>query len=413
MSVLKHLIGSPERRFDGPWGPWDPYRDGRIPPPGLDAVSSAGVVVTEQTAMHIIDVYACVSLRADSILMLPAKAYRKAGDVRSDVTPAPPLIAQPDPEMTANDYWAAVETSLMLRGNAYSVIIERDTRGYATAVKLIHPDDVHPERNRATGRIQYRLANGDMVDKIDMIHVSWVRLPGEIEGLSPIGCARRGLGKAIATENFGANWFRDGASPSSVLESDLEVNKTEAKRIVADWMMTHGGRRRPAVLSGGLKWRPITITPEESQFLETCKANTAQIARLFRIAPHMIGEVDRTTSWGKGIEEQGIGYVVYTLGPSITRYEVAYGAQLPRPQYVKFSVGALLRGNTKDRFVSYAVARQWGWMSVNEIRALEDLPPVEGGDVYLQPLNMIDAQDALKALLQPAPAGGDTGGGDG
>lgn len=408
MSLLRNLARPERRTADvGGFGPWGPYgADGRIPPPGLDAVANAGVIVTEQTAMQIIDVYACVALRADSVSMLPAKAYRKSENSRDEV--ANTLIAQPDPEMSAGDYWSRMEISLMLKGNAYSKIVARDPRGYPTAVKILHPDDVHPQRG-AGNRIQYRLRDGQIVEKPDMIHVPWIVPPGDIEGLSPIQAARRGLGKTIATENFGANWFRDGAAPSSVLETDAELDKTAAKRVVADWMTTHGGRRKPAVLSGGLKWRPVTITPNDSQFLETCGWNTSQIARLYRIPPHMIGEVDKTTSWGKGIEEQGIGYVVYTLGPDLFRFESAFSAQMPRPQYMKFAVGALLRGNTKDRYLSYAIGRQWGWLSVNDIRALEDLPPVDGGDTYLQPLNMIDAQEALKVLLAPpvedAPAG--------
>lgn len=402
MSLLRNLAhGGAERRdFSGPWGP---FAGGRIPPPGLDGVSETGAFVSENTAMRIIDVYACVSLRADSISMLPAKSYRKAGDIRSEVNPQPPLIAQPDPEIEANEFWSRMETSLLLRGNAYARVVARDDRGTPTAVKNLHPDDVKPERNPGTKLIQYRLVNGDVVPRFDMIHVRWVTMPGQIEGLSPVECARRGLGSAIATEDFGAKWFRDGAAPSSVLETDQDLDTQAAKTVTARWISTHGGRRRPAVLSGGLKWRPITITPNESQFLETRGFNTNQIARLFRVPPHMIGELDKTTSWGKGIEEQGIGYVVYTLGPSLVRYEAAFTRVLPRPQYLKFSVGALLRGNTKDRYLSYAIGRQWGWLSVNDIRALEDLPPVEGGDTYLQPLNMIDAQEALKVLLS-APA---------
>lgn len=405
MSLLRAFASGVERRdFSGPWGP---YGDGRIPPPGTEGVTSAGVAVNERTAMQIIDVYACVSHRADAISMLPAKAYREVGDLREKLPNQPSLVAQPDPEMEQGEYWASMEISLLLRGNAYSAITGRDTMGYPTSVKILHPDDVKPRRNSKTKLVEYHLANGDILQRFDMIHVRGTTIPGQLAGMGPIECARRGLGATIAAEDFGAKWFRDGAAPSSVLETDEELTSTQAKESVARWVATHGGRRRPAVLSGGLKWRPVTITPNDSQFLETKKYNSYQINKLFRMPNHMVGDTEKASSFGKGLEEMGIGYVVYTLGPDLTRFEAAFTRQLPRPQYQKFNVAALLRGNTRDRFTSYAIGRQWGWLSVNDIRELEDLPPVEGGDTYLQPLNMIDAQEALKVLLQPTPGGGD------
>lgn len=404
MSILRNLV-SPERRYySGPFG--QVYPSDRIPGPGEAGIglSDAGAVVTEAAALSLIDFYACVALISDAIGMLPSDAFRKAGDTRSAVRPRPTLVSQPDPEMEAGEFWSCMTTSLLLRGNAYALITARDAMGHATAVKALHPDDVAPRRNRETKRWEYVLANGEVATSFDIIHVPWVRLAGQIQGLSPIACARRGLGAAIRAEEFGAGYFRDAAAPSSVLETDQELDDTGAKKVLARWTHSHAGRRRPAVLSSGLKWRAISISPEESQFLGTLGLNTTRIARLLRVPPHMIGDVVKTTSFGSGVEEMGIGFVVYTLGPHLTRFEAAWTRQLPRPQYHRFNVSALLRGNAKDRNLSYAVARQWGWMSVNDIRRLENLSPVAGGDVYLQPLNMIDAEAALTELLKPAPA---------
>jgi HK97 family phage portal protein len=399
MSILRHLApaGTERRDFSGPWGDYS----GRIPGPAEAASSTAGVVINERTALSLIDAWACVSLVSDSMGMLPTDAFRRTGEFRQEVRPTPPLVAQPDPEMEPGAYWSGMTTSLMLRGNAYSLIMDRDSAGYPTAVKLLSPDDVHPRRNPKTKLREYVLSNGEVADRYEMIHVPWVVLPGEVEGLSPIGCARRGLGMSIATEDFGAKWFRDGAAPSSTLETDQTLEDAQAKRILARWIHSHGGRRRPAVLSNGLKWKPVTLTPNESQFLESRNLNTTMTCRIWRVPPHMVQHITDHASQGggKGLEEQGIGYVVYTLGPYLTRFEAAFARQMPRPQYMKFKVGALLRGNTRDRFTSYAIGRQWGWLSVNDIRALEDLPPVDGGDVYLQPMNMVDAEAALKVLL--------------
>lgn len=386
-----------------------------IPGPADVVAPDAGAIVTEGAALRTGDAYACVSLLADAVSMLPLDGYRREGEggVRRELRTVPPLLAQPDPELERWDWVARNVTSLALRGNAYNLVVDRDRAGYPTAVQAIHPDIISPRRNRDTGRKEFVLADGQVLDAYDIIHIPLVTIAGDVKGLSPLDCARRSLRLAIQTEQFGDRWFSDGAAPSSVLESDKDMTDDQARVAQAKWVATHGGRRRPAVLSGGLKWKPVTITPNESQFLETRKLNTAAVARIWRIPPHMIGDVERSTSWGRGIEEQGIGFVVFTLGPYLTRLEAALSRQMPRQQYARFNVSALLRGNTKDRYLAYAIGRQWGWLSVDDIRALEDLPPLPNGagQVYLQPLNMIDAEKALQALLDgnPDPGGSDAG----
>lgn len=418
MSLLARL----ERRDISGFGGWPEYLDGRIPPPGADAVSSAGQLVTERTALGLIDAYACISLISDSISMLPLGAYRRTADYRVPIEPAPPLVAQPDLQFReASQFWAAATTSLLTAGNVYAPVVSRDRLGYPTAVEIQHPNDVHVRWRRDRRKREFRMRGGGTVADADMLWVPWVLLPGAPQGLSPIQTCRRGLGLAIATEEFGARWFGEGAAPSSVFESDENPDPAEVRRTMARWVATHGGRRRPAFVGGGLKYKPISIPPNESQFLETRGMNTPAICRLFgRVPPHMIGDVDRSTSWGTGIENMGIGFVVYTLGPVLTRFERLLSVSMPRSQYAKFTVTALLRGNTRDRFYAYAVGRQWGWLSVNDIRRLEDLPPIgPEGDVYLQPLAYTDAEAALAALnadkltpktpepeLVPAPTGG-------
>lgn len=398
MSRLARLLPATEARdWAGPWGP----TDGTIPGPGdADGITS-GLPVSERTALQLIDAYACVSLLADAVSMLPIDQYRKnPGGFRTPVASPSPLVTRPDPELERWDFVSRLVTSLALRGDAYAAVLDRDVAGQPTAVRAVHPDDITPRRDRA-GRKVFKLRDGPTLDDEDIIHIPLVTLPGALRGLSPIQCAQRGIRLAIQTEQFGDRWFAEGAAPSSVLETDQAVDDDEARRNVARWVASHGGRRRPAFLSGGLKWRPITITPNESQFLESRKLNTAQIARIWRIAPHLIGDVERSTSWGSGLEEQGIGFVVFTLGPYLTRIEAALTRRLPPSDYARFNVRALLRGNTKDRYLAYAIGRQWGWLSVDDIRDLEDLPPLPNGagQTYLQPLNMIDAEAALRVLL--------------
>lgn len=379
-----------------------PFSDGTIPPPSWGD-GDWGVPVSERAAMHLIDAYACTTLIADSLSQLPFAGYRAKGDTREKLPVQPPIYAQPDPECSTDVFLGRFGHSLAVRGNAWAPILEW-YRGYPTVARCISDDDVHPVRSRTSGLLEYEI-RGERKPWAHnaMIHAQLHPVPGRVRGMSPIECAARGLSGAALVEKFGNRWFVDGAAPSSILETDADHDDVIAKQTQARWIMSHGGGRRlPAVLMGGLKWKAVTLNPNESQFLETRKLNTAQTSRIWRVPGHMIGDTERSTSWGSGIEEMGVGFVVYTLGVYLTRIESAFSAPhvSPRGQYAKLNVGGLLRGNTKDRYAAYALGRQWGWLSVNDIRALEDLPPIDGGDTYLQPLNMIDAEAAIaKAKL--------------
>jgi HK97 family phage portal protein len=230
-------------------------------------------------------------------------------------------------------------------------------------------------------------------------------------GLSPIEQARQGIGLSLAAERYGARFFGDSANPSAVLETDANLTDDAARRTVESWVSSHGGRRHPALMSGGLKYRPISITPEESQFLETRGYQRGEIAMLYGIPPHMIGDTEKSTSWGSGIEQQSIGFVQFTLLAWLRPIEAAYSKYLlPRGQSMRFNVSGLLRGDTAQRYTAYTQARNAGWLNVDEIRALEDLEPVPNGAgaSYIQPLNM----GPLGSDPLAAQSGGTQGGTD-
>lgn len=415
MSLLRGLM--PERR-NAFFGGGDPYALGAIPPPGYTGSSTAGVSVTQQSSLELTDAYACISLLEDDISMLPIDTFRRADKERSPIS-APTIVADPDPEVEQWEWVARAVGSLATAGNVYGYLYDRDRRGYPQRNKLIPPRECKLQRNRGSGKIELKVQSAELGNEIlpasEFMHIPLAVIPGRLDGLSPIEANRRSIGLSIATEDFGAQWYGDSAMPSSIFESDDEVSDDYARKVVARFVASNGGRRRPVFFGGGLKWKSIQISPNESQFLETRKLNTEQIARIWRVPPHMIGDISNHASQGggKGIEDQAIGYVVHTLGPYMTRIERALSSRKisPQGQYCKFNVGALLRGDTVNRYTSYAIARQWGWMSVNDIRRLEDQEPLdEGGDVYLQPLNMIDAEKALQVLLdnvnKPATDGG-------
>jgi HK97 family phage portal protein len=349
--------------------------------------SESGVFVSEQTALQAVTVYACVKLLADNIASLPMDAYRKVDGLSVEVSPVPSVVRRPFSDLTVFEWLSQTVTSLALRGNAYLLVVARDTMEFATELMPLHPDLVQVRPDRDTGRPVYSV-DGKTVPRADIVHIRRLAVPGALVGLSPIEQARQSIGLGLAAERYGARWFGQSADPSAVLSTDQELTGEQAERNMAAWIDTHGGKRHPAMLSGGLKYQRISITPEESQFLETRKFQRGEIAQLFGIPPHMIGDVDRSTSWGTGIEQQSIGWVRFHLRPWLTCIEQAMTDQLPRGQFVRFNVEGLLRGDTKARYDAYVSARNAGWMNVNEIRELEDRGPVPGGDSYIQPLNM-------------------------
>lgn len=384
-------------------GPLDGYR------------SNAGPMVTETTALAHIDVWKCRSLLADAVAMLPFRAYRTRAYTDGGATrtyaekiPAQPvLLTDPMPGDLGSEYSFKfrVMDSLTGAGEAFIEVAARDTTtGVPTALYPIHPSMVR-EVELERGVKQYEMHDGRVLGDIrnggTMIHIPAYIQAGSLRGISPIMAGKQGIALSMAAEEFGARWFGDGAHPSGYLSSPSDIDEADARTLKRRWVQTYGNlSREPAVLYGGLEWHPISINPEESQFIETRRFQSGQIAALFRIPPHMVGDVDKTTSWGTGIEEMGLGFVTYSLGPWLTRIEQALSFLLPRGQYVKANVGALLRGRILDQYNAFAIAKQWGWLSTNDIRELIDLAPVPGGDVYLQPMNMVDAAQAMDVLIK-------------
>lgn len=401
MSFFDRFRRKPEQR--------DVFTSLAVPPPGYGYTSAAGMPVSEQTALQSIVVFACARLLGDSVAGLPMDAFRKQGDQRVEVDPQPSLITKPCSTMTNFEWKFATVFSMAIRGNSYQLITARDALERPTDLLPIHPDMVQVDRDKDTGKLIYKVG-GTKVPTADMLHIRRFPNPGGLQSLSPIGQAAQGIGLTLAAEQYGAQYFAGAANPTSVLETDQNLSKDQALIVQKDWIASHGGKRNPAVLSGGLKWRAISIPPDESQFLETRKFQRNEIAMLFGVPPHMIGDVEKSTSWGTGIEQQSIGFVTYTLQPWLTCIEDAISSLLPRGQFMKFNVDGLLRGDSKSRFEAYVQARTAGWLSVNEIRALEDLPPVPEGDTYIQPLNMGPlGTDPTKEppAAPPAPEGPD------
>ncbi|WP_245589230.1 phage portal protein [Chitinimonas koreensis] len=365
--------------------------------------SASGTFVTPESALALTAVQSCVTLLAESVAQLPCELYRREGvDGRRKATDHPvyDLVRNaPNPWQTAFQFREMAQGQLGLRGNAIS-LIERSPDGTPTALYPCQSDRVTvyvgPDRLP-----YYELVPGEgLVPQRMVHHVTWFSLNG-YTGISPIGLHRDALGLALATEGHASSVFANGTNLSGVIERSKEAGAIKDQAVVdqllKDWQSRYAGQgntAKVALLQEGMSYRQLSMSNEDAQLILSRKFSVTDIARMYKVPPHMIGDLDRATF--SNIEHQGIQYVIYTLLPWLKRHEQAMNRDLlsageRADYYVEFNVGGLLRGDQKSRFEAYALGRQWGWLSVNDIRRLENLPPVAGGDTYLQPLNMVDA----------------------
>lgn len=361
---------------------------------GSDAPSSLPQhPVNADTAMRSAATWACARLLVTSVSSLPNRLLRKRSDgTRQTVTNDPRYDkvrkdGSPNPELTGLEFWELIMGGMVLRGNGYAYN-EMDASGRTLNLWPLPPNQVTPVRLEP-GKIAYRWRT-NLIDTVllqdEVIHYPAFRTdPSQIEGLSPIGVVKLAFALTAATEEYGARFFSQDARPGGVIEVPSRLSDSAYKRLRRRWAQLHQGARRShfmAVLEEGATWNSVGIPPDEAQFLETRQFQRSEIAMIFGVAPHMIGDVDRSTSWGTGIEQQAIGFVVYNLRSWLTKLETKTTQGLFRASdkdkdlFLEWVVEGLLRGDTAQRFSAYAVGRQWGWLTVNDIRILEGLEPI-------------------------------------
>ncbi len=379
------------RALIAPSGAGDPWA---IPSNGsLQAFTDAGVAVNADTATKLAVVYACVRIIAGAVSGMPFDSVRMRGTYREQLDPAPLIISDPFGAgnrlsgITRRDGMSRIVTSLLLRGNAYAMITDR-SRGLPTKLVILNPDTIRVSINSA-GTREYHIGT-QQIDPDAILHITGVAQPGSPIGLSVIDNLRMAVALGLAAEEFGAKFFGNGAHLSGVIEVPGDLDKERARLLKEGFSSTHAGLKNAhtvGVLTGGASFVPISVTPENAQFLGTRAAQNLDLAMAFGVPPHMLGQVDRTTSWGKGIEEQKLGFLNFTVAPIAGAIEDAWSAMLPKPQVARFNQDAFLRADTSTRFTVYASARTTSIMTPNEIRALENMPPIDGGDDLFAPLN--------------------------
>ena len=363
--------------------------------------SNAGKRVTDRTALQHIAVYACVRVLSEAIAQLPLHVYRYTENGKERV-PTHPLFYllhdQPNPEMTSFVFRETLMSHLLIYGNAYAQIL-RNGKGEVLGLYPLMPDKMKVDRDEKNRLIyiysRYDEANPNLKEQGDIVlyadevlHICGLGFDGLV-GYSPIAMAKNAIGISIACEEYGASFFGNGASPSGVLEHPGVIKNPE--RVRDAWQRAYGGRNahKVAVLEEGMKFTPIAIPNNEAQFLETRKFQIEEIARMYRVPLHMIGDLDHATF--SNVEHLSLDFVKYSLDPWIVRWEQSLQKALLSDSekgkyFVKFNVDGLLRGDYASRMQGYATARQNGWMSANDIRELEDmnmLSEEEGGNLYL------------------------------
>lgn len=372
------------------------------------APTASGVAVNEETAMRISAVYACVRVLSESVAMLPLKLYRRDGRARELASGHPlyrVLHRRPNRLMSAMQLREVMMVHLALWGNAYCEI-QRDGAGQVVGLWPIPPHRVQVIRDHEgkEPRRRYKVdGTGRLFDEEEIFHVAGMGFDG-YEGKSPIRLFREGLGIAVSAEAYGARFFANDARPGVVLTHPGVLGEVAYQRLRADHNAMHQGTAnayRLSILEEGMDVKTVSLPPGDAQFIETRTFQKREIASIYRVPAHMIGDLERATF--SNIEHLGIEFVVHTLQPWLVRIEQAVQLQLldEREQedyYAEHLVDGLLRGDIQSRYQAYVHGRNWGWLSANDIRELENLDPIEDGDVYLQPLNMVPAGTDLGGL---------------
>jgi len=372
----------------------------------LTGASLAGNTVSEDQALRFSAVYACVRVLSESVAQLPLKMYRRKGGERQEASDHylyPLLHDAPNPRQTAFSFWESIVASLTLWGNAYA-LPELDSAGRVAALWFLDPSKVLPRKTLA-GEIVYDV-NSTLGMKTylwgEIFHIPGLGFDG-LTGHSVVRTAVESIGQGIAASEYAGRFFDNDATPRGVLEMDgYFKDPAGVERLRKSWSDLYQGKdnaHKVAILENGLKFKPLTVNPEDAQLLETRKFNRSEIAGIFRVPPHMIGDLEKSTF--SNIEHQSIDFVKFSLSPWLKRIEQSISLQLLSPgerkrYFAEFKPDGMLKGDTKSRYEAYEVAIRSGWMSINEVRGLENLNPVDGGDEHYLQMQMVPISMAGK-----------------
>lgn len=359
------------------------------------SASKTGIAITEDNAMRLSAVFGAVRVISETIASLPWDVKQDVDNTTRNASAHPinKLIHAPNAMMTDFNFREVCQAHLCLHGNAF-IAIRRNEAGQPVKLIPVHPDRVAVKVYK--DEKFYTIDQGkETFDDTEMIHILGLSFDG-IVGKSVIEAARESIGLGLAADQFGGSFFGNGANVSAILTHPGKLSDEAYKRLMVSWERRYSGldnSHKTAILEEGMSLQKVSISPSESQFLETRKFGVEDIARFFRIPLAYLGSLENSSTRAN-IEEQGIQFQRNTILPWVKRWEAEFNRKLfpgDDAYYIRMNMDGLLRGDISSRYSSYATARQWGWLSVNDIRRHENLDPIENGDTYLQPLNMVEA----------------------
>ena len=366
----------------------------------FDRGTAAGVAVTEETALRLSAVYACVRLISDTISTLPYDQYVRRDGQRFEYENRDAWVTRPSMEMPRTTFWKQVIVSLLLDGNAFVQVVRQG--GEIVDLIPMNPTQVRVERR--DGRKTFIVNETMVMDTTQVLHVTEMLLPGQLRGVSRIKQAKEALGLGLALEEYASQFFGNGAFAGGVLEFPEKLSPEQRKEIRETWNAQHQGPKRAhriGMLWGGGKFNPMTVNPAESQLVDQRRFAIEEIARIFRVPPFMLGVSENAAMAFASIEQQQLFFRQHTIQPYVEMLEDHFQLLLENPNtFIKFNMSSIVRADLASRYNAYNVALLAGFMSVNDVRSFEDLHPVEDGDQYRVPLQNIPLTDAALVSLQ-------------
>ena len=336
------------------------------------------VNVTDSVALTHSAVWACSSLYARLISTLPFHAYRQAGGIDARIAD-PQILRQPNGTQPLTSWLSQAVYSLVLRGNVYGLVVSRNNMALPTAVQILHPDLVTADYDWRTDVVTYKVGGID-VDPSMIWHRAINTMPGSPIGMSALTAARQSVGMGVSAQQFGSSWFTSGGIPTGTLETDAELTAEQAAAIKDRWQHAVTAERGVAVLGQGFSYKAISIAPQDAEWLNAQKVSVQDVARFMGVPPEMIGSDSGASMTYSNVESRAVDLLRYSIDPVLVVLESGLTDLLPRPQYVQATRDALLRMTTLDRYNAHASAIGAGWKTVNEVRQVEDLPPLPDED---------------------------------
>lgn len=380
--MLGRLL-NPERRalsYQSVWGAGGDWNA---------ATTWSGERVSYETAFMLSTTYGCVRLISDTISTFPADTFFRRDGQRLPFRPKPAWVLEPSLSVSMIDHIQQVVVSMLLAHGA-CVRVYRNDVGEVVAVQALDPTLVEPVTNKATGAVDFSWNNGEsIIPARDMLYIPMLRRPGRIKGVSPLDELKNVFGSAAALDKFASSFFSNGSVTSGILELPQQVTKDQAGQIKEVFEAGHRGlgkSHRVGVIGGGGKFVKTGVDPEQAQMLQSRQMATEEIARIFRVPLHMLQVAAPGVQSYASNEQNAIQFSSYTLRPIVAKIEEAYSRLLPGGAFLRLNMDAILRGDLASRFASYSNGIQAGFLSINDIHRLEDMPPVAGGDTYRVPL---------------------------